>query len=231
MRIVSNFHDYYDGVQIYGFEQDIVYIREHHISEIKSGGFQNVFNYFNSPFVLNSFILGFCGKIHLAAVLADSHSLTNGHRYCYTIEHIDRYYSIYANKKQQSAYWNSDKRLFTRCINRKNFVSIFKQTTEKASTNKEYLKYFDIAPIFRILPRSMTHLNHSCVEYNPNLKRIGFQSVMDSYTAYQELAMWLSNKAQPEKPIPVPSDKDMVEIKGFDSKYSFRKEPTKKKRK
>jgi hypothetical protein len=49
-------------------------------------------------------------------------------------------------------------------------------------------------------------------------------------TTYQEIAMFLGGLATPQKPIPVPSDKDMVSIKGFD-RFSFRKEPTKKKKK
>ena len=41
--------------------------------------------------------------------------------------------------------------------------------------------------------------------------------------------MFISNLAVPLKPIPKIDDKTMAEIKGFD-KWSFRKEPGKKKR-
>ena len=47
---------------------------------------------------------------------------------------------------------------------------------------------------------------------------------MDTFTAYQELQMYFGALAQPNKPIPNVSDKDMVSIKGFD-KWSFRKRP------
>jgi hypothetical protein len=36
--------------------------------------------------------------------------------------------------------------------------------------------------------------------------------------------MWLNNQAEPRKPIPEISDEIMVEIKGFDKRYSFRKD-------
>jgi hypothetical protein len=44
------------------------------------------------------------------------------------------------------------------------------------------------------------------------------------YTAYQGLQMYFGAMAQPNRPIPEVSDKDMVSIKGFD-KWSFRKPP------
>ena len=54
---------------------------------------------------------------------------------------------------------------------------------------------------------------------------------MDSYTAFQELQMYFGGLAAPIKPIPHISDADMLIAKGFDKKFSFRKDPTKKKRK
>lgn len=62
---------------------------------------------------------------------------------------------------------------------------------------------------------------------NPCLRDVEFARVIDPYTAYQELTAYLSNIAKPEPFVPVPSDKDMVEIKGFDKKWSFRKKPEK----
>ena len=65
---------------------------------------------------------------------------------------------------------------------------------------------------------------------NPRLSDFGFARVLDPFTAYQELRMWLSNLTNPEKPIPYVSDQDMLLAKGFD-KFSFRKDPGGKKRK
>lgn len=62
-----------------------------------------------------------------------------------------------------------------------------------------------------------------CWVANEQLSQYNFQSVIDPYTAFQELYMWHCNKANPEKPIPHISDKIMAEAKGFD-KWSFRKE-------
>lgn len=57
---------------------------------------------------------------------------------------------------------------------------------------------------------------------NPCLADLEFYRVKDSFTCFQELEMWLSNQASPEKPIPEVSNNDMIEAKGFDLKHSFR---------
>jgi hypothetical protein len=62
---------------------------------------------------------------------------------------------------------------------------------------------------------------------NPCLRPYQFFKVKDTYTAFQDLAMFVSNMANPEKPIPTISNADMIYAKGFD-KNSFRKDRTKK---
>lgn len=64
---------------------------------------------------------------------------------------------------------------------------------------------------------------------NPILSDFGFHRQLDSYTATQEIEMYLGRLAYNDTPpMPVGSDKVIAESKGFD-KYSFRKLPTKKK--
>ena len=50
--------------------------------------------------------------------------------------------------------------------------------------------------------------------------------MVDPYQAFQEINMWMSNQAMPEKVIPEIDNKTMIEIKGFD-KFSFRKDKSK----
>lgn len=64
----------------------------------------------------------------------------------------------------------------------------------------------------------------SYIEYNTRLKDLEFYRKFDAYQAFQEIAMWLGNQAEPRKPIPVLDDVTMAEIKGFD-KWSFRTPP------
>jgi hypothetical protein len=65
------------------------------------------------------------------------------------------------------------------------------------------------------------------IQWNACLKDYQFYQVFDTYMAYQEISMFLGSLAMPEKPIPTLDDKTMAESKGF-NKWSFRKEPTKK---
>lgn len=55
-----------------------------------------------------------------------------------------------------------------------------------------------------------------------HLKFYDFQVCLDTYTAYQELSMWLNNKASPEKPMIKVSNDILIKKHGFD-KFSFRK--------
>ena len=65
------------------------------------------------------------------------------------------------------------------------------------------------------------------VVYNCKLPN-NFHTIMSAAHIYQELCMWHNNLAEPRKPIPAISNEDMIQAKGFDLKYSFRKAPSKK---
>lgn len=67
------------------------------------------------------------------------------------------------------------------------------------------------------------------IRNNCQLRQYDMHTQMDPYTIYQELQMWMGNLAEPRKPIPEVSNSDMIEAKGFDLKYSFRKAKSKKK--
>ncbi len=66
---------------------------------------------------------------------------------------------------------------------------------------------------------------------NPNLSEMNFQSVMDPYTAYQELSTYLSNElanVTNSTPLPI-TDKLRAETKGF-NEWSFRRHATEDKK-
>ncbi len=57
---------------------------------------------------------------------------------------------------------------------------------------------------------------------NGSLRDYEFYRLFPPYQAYQAIRMFLSNQANPQKPIPKITDEILAEAKGFD-KYSFRK--------
>lgn len=69
------------------------------------------------------------------------------------------------------------------------------------------------------------------VVYNPPLGDLGFYRVLDAFTAYQELAMFIGGVLGGKSPKMVEVDnKTKIHKAGFDE-HSFRKEPGKKRRK
>jgi hypothetical protein len=62
---------------------------------------------------------------------------------------------------------------------------------------------------------------------NPRLKDYSFQKVVPPAPAYQNLRVWVSNQAMPEKPLPKIDDLTLSEAKGF-NRYSFRCDKQKK---
>ena len=62
------------------------------------------------------------------------------------------------------------------------------------------------------------------IVYNACLKDLEFFRLFDTYTAFQEISMFLGGLAVPLKEIPHVPDKIMVGAKGFDQ-WSFRKPP------
>jgi hypothetical protein len=63
---------------------------------------------------------------------------------------------------------------------------------------------------------------------NPKLSDYSFYKVLDAYSCYQELDMWLSSRlAYPQNIMIEVDDKSKVEKHGFDTKYGFRTRPNK----
>ncbi len=69
---------------------------------------------------------------------------------------------------------------------------------------------------------------HSWVfTWNAELRNFDFQKIVEPYTAFQELSMWVGAQARPERPIVEISDEVRLEAHGFDKKFSFRKPKSK----
>lgn len=66
---------------------------------------------------------------------------------------------------------------------------------------------------------------------NPRLANYSFQKAVPPPQAYQQLRMWVSNQAMPEKPLPTVSNSDLIEAKGYNLKTSFRQESSKRRTK
>ena len=71
--------------------------------------------------------------------------------------------------------------------------------------------------------------NEWCLVENDSLQQYNWHKVMDIYTTYQEIRMYVSGVIGPNWPPMVNiSDEEMKKKKGFGHKYAFKKEPEKK---
>jgi len=166
-------------------------------------------------------IVGFCGKIYPVLELYMSHVYGEKGTLCFNLADVDTFVETNLKKDEIKDYYTKkwDNTWRRRPHKRHLFEKFFTECEEKKNA---FEHLFEEHPIFVAFPR-----NH--LIYNASLKDYEFFRVFDTYTAFQELSMYLGSKAQSEKPIPEIPDKIMVGAKGF-NEWSFRKEPGQKKR-
>lgn len=233
MRILSNFKDYYDGLQTPG-ETEPLYVRR---TEEKFNLPQEAFEgmkcqperrYYvqNGPFdISNEYLrinqtcyeinyVGFCGKLYLA---------------------LTRYYypnpSGYPLQLVPNVYLTPERLLGG--LNEKDLKVAHNALIMKGVTIKDEIytiysqfpktltswQFENLAPVF-VASQTRRDFWNFCE--NPKLATLGFASIVPPFEAFQELDMFLSNRANPEKDVKPIADQLLLQQKGFDSKTSFR---------
>ena len=234
MRIVSKQKDYYDCMQKYGQDLTTVYVRhleteqfEESYGKKKPWPFHYIYNLYISEIIVKQYIVGFCGKIY-PLITIQKEFLDVGKDgpeepkifFCYTTKDVDTSFRAIMKEKQYRNY-DADMHHYR-----------FKNTTkgriyqffEKCEENKEsYSHMFEekMCPIF-VADRSRL-----CIDWNSLLRPFEFFRVFETNTAFQEIYMWISNQAIPQKPMPVINNEMKIATHGFDLKWSFRREPGK----
>lgn len=226
MYILSDFHDYYDTCSSLGIDKQCPYQRkkveyEHKLgrsTDTPSVGSEYLVRKNGRHYKYKIFyrLVGFCGKIY-PVVLVEKYGLS-GSESGATIsfffnpgELLDHLSEEKVQYKQSRWYWRSDHTLDSVS----GLASFF-----NPDTWKHFLVYFQKhkVPIFILGSKY-------CI-LNPCLKDYGFQKIKDTFTAYQDIYMYISGVIGVEtKPTVKISDKDMAESKGHGGKYSFRKPP------
>lgn len=230
MRIISTFHDYYDVVQGQGQDLDLVYLRtpkEVVCSYRLFPGFLGNLNWDKgSRFAANDCVIGFCGKIYPLFAL----SYGEDHAFCYNIDDVDSFVNKHIKKRRLKAYYDNKKhysyyQIWPKAWIRKSFDKFFVSCYERKDAFKQ-LFYDHRTPIFVYEHKKHVGPNHTYKYYmviDAQLKSFEFFKVIDVFTAFQEIQMFLGSLAVPLKEMPVVPDRIMLEAKGF-NKWSFRKE-------
>jgi hypothetical protein len=216
VRIIDKRRDYYDGVASQGVDPSIIYVRKEKETPFRLDQFcMPHLGYFDK------YVIGFCGQIRPLVKISGANRLlfeslksrTNEDLFFYNIDEVDRYASQWIERR---AKWYDCP--FQMNESRKNFLKFFQNTWAKLETIFTDHK----TPIF-LLDCSIK----SKLFLNPLLRPFEFQRIVDPYTAFQELSMYIGGILGNLNPkVPDVSNEDLIVAKGFD-KWSFRKESTK----
>lgn len=254
MRIISNFHDYYDCVQKYGQDQSFIYLRNPETFEYDRKGnldyrsknltgnfwpFLRILNHgLSNEFYLRQIVIGFCGKIY--PVLEIKKGKEGKLTICYNTNDIDDFIEKNYAEKYVKEYYKEKKNCWSRfwySPSQRHFNIFFDKYAEKQDNYKQIF-IESRHPIFVAYYRdTWYHSNNtstyvpSTITFNVELKKLEFYRIFPTSLAYQEISMYLGGVLGQGNPvIPEISNNDMIEAKGFDLKSSFRKEKSKKKR-
>lgn len=243
MRIVSKFRDYYDGAcGVGGFDSSIVYVR--HTNEVKvsnedrrglmspiTTSSKHYFYYDDKQsnigyrrIDIGNHFLGFCGKYyHLLSYPTTIFRQGEGTSKVNVYFNSWKKLRDFIKKEKGKEVTKEFEEYYSERRNHWVGGKTWKNTSMEDLTKEEYNRavrdtgaepfFFLKAPIF-IYPNEN---NQATV--NPRLDKIGFQSIVDPYQAFQEVSMFvggvLSNQEQPQQ---VTDDKVLRDSKGFDEK-------------
>ena len=154
----------------------------------------------NGETYVEFFIVGFCGKVYTGLRVSSYYNADSRPTYLYGKEEILAW--LKEHKISFGHYWSS------------RMDSLFDYKIEEWKH-----------PIFVVARRPY----ESEFIWNTQLDGYDFQKVMDPYTAFQELQMWVASQARPERPMIATSDVTRLEAHGFDKVFSFRKGKKRKK--
>lgn len=246
MRIISDFHDYYDGLQSFGQDDQLLYLRKEKEECFNKRtamfpGIENGQELYPFPWVghliwgdrnkfsidAEAYTIGFCGKIYPLLWINFKGKKV---KWCFSLDEVDAFIKSNVSKEEARAYARKGNvrlasNIWPRCYQRDKFQDFYQWHYDKKNSF-EQLFTENKCPIF--VGEGKTHYQWCKIKWNGMLKDIKFYRVFDATQTFQELSMYLGGLASPEKPIPHIDDKIMVEAKGFDKKLSFRKSPKKK---
>lgn len=234
MKIVSKFHDYYDiGISM-GVDKSVVYVRRPEV--IDDDRLKNEIRKKIGVHYSSIGVVGFCGKLY-PFIVKDHFKNDINQSYDHT-EYKYEFDESDAERIAKSVF------IFTERI--KTRINRIRAVLTQDPVRDDELFHRLGSPSFILFPSLYTREEDRLKERlyadvdgrlqdalitNPPLKEVGFYRVVDAFTAFQELSMYmsgvLSNNQQP--PISI-SDVDMRDAKGFNDR-SFKKEPTKRRKK
>lgn len=228
MRIISDFHDYYDSVQKYGQDSSTVYLRKNEVVEISEVlrkfpgkydtflNMKNMYTWTRTPIdsITLEFVF-FCGTVYPSIFLKKYEADKGFINFRISeIDVMDGTLEVEFGKKSTEDY---HKNTFNDFFNRKNVEQFFSFKGKEIDLNLD-LK----CPIISLhIP---SNNRNKLLQLNPSLKDIEFYKQVETGLAFQQIESFVGGvlTTSPVSMVKV-NEKTRLEKRGFDSKLSFRK--------
>ena len=171
-------------------------------------------------------VIGFCGNIYPALEFERGEQQT----FCYSAESVDAWFRENLSAAAFNEYMSAraPRHYRYRIGSTHAYVQRYFRQCEEEKGKFAQMFVDRGSPIFAAHYEGREgEPSRLSIEWNALLKPYEFFRKFDVHQTYQELRMYLSNLAMPEKPIPQLSNEDLAASKGHGDKYSFRRAPSK----
>ena len=238
MRIISKFHDYYDIGMSHGQDQTLIYHRVPTVSKSKASYFCDVpidFEEETSANILaqshanalsyQRIVVGFCGKVYQCYVMGAD--VTPYHQpsiritsCCYNALGVKNFIDDYGAKETIKSFYSKPHPWRTDSLK----YSIIQRRFDEWKTDKYFDEFIKLkAPVFVVDRCNMGREIRMTI--NLELTTFQFYKVVDPYTAYQEIAMFIGGVLGVGEPFMIEiEDKYKRDAKGFNDQ-SFKTRP------
>ncbi len=215
MRIISDFHDYYDIVQKYGIDLGITFQRKQEHHDIKfpwpSSSYKNRRKSKNAtiPYISRLFFLGYCGKLVPCFLQITKKALQNYKDWDY-ISSYDSAYS-YGEESNNLGFHMYD---LDSAYDNDPTIEYNKEELKQLSNQNHSKWFYDYnTPVFLIYRTDFYHKNNLTPDVlitNPILEDLDFRHQKDQWTCYQDISQYISGVLTTEaNPTIQISDRDM----------------------
>jgi hypothetical protein len=199
MKVISDYHDYYDSVAQTGVDETVVYLR--HTKDLRDNQYVRRFSLGISDIYFADGVIGFCGQIYPFVELRWYENGKFKYLRFWKAEDWEKYKADFLSKrkKRRHVLWLPSSVWFTK---HQHLVECFHRYK---------------VPIF-------LRWHYEPLILNPRLTDFGFESVVDPYTAFMRIAGYISGVLGTNKDMPDVTDYEVLrDKKGFDVN-SFRRQ-------
>jgi len=241
MKIISKFHDYYDGVQGIAFDDELVYLRKYRTILLKELIKQDDLRIGNRKFSngysvrikngrikgYSEKIIGFCGEIYYLFEIY--YILTNEgivqKRSAFSQEQLNEILIELELKSPKSeeliSFSEHYKKMWSVIYSDSRHLQALRDIFTRENTPIFVIKE-DTYDLHWLDENNSRGYNELIVEINPCLKEYDFQKEVDSFNCYQSISMYIGGVlTKPDAPILLVSDEIKTLQHGFDE-FSFK---------